>query len=71
MSIFNKGINIDTKNLFIVFDKYFQEDSSKDGFGLGLSMVKEYCDKNKILIKIDTLEDGNQFNLNIKSIIHK
>lgn len=71
LSIFNKGINIDTKNLFIVFDKYFQEDSSKDGFGLGLSMVKEYCDKNKILITIDTLEDGNQFNLNIKSIIHK
>jgi signal transduction histidine kinase len=69
LSIFNTGEQIDTKNLFIVFDKYFQEDSSKDGFGLGLAMVKEFCDKNKIAINIDTLEKGNRFNLNLKNII--
>lgn len=68
-SIFNTGEKIDTKNLFIIFDKYFQENSSKDGFGLGLSMVKEFCDKNKISINIDTLQNGNQFNLNLKNII--
>ena len=61
LSIYNTGEKIDTKNLFIVFDKYFQEDSSKDGFGLGLAMVKEFCDKNKIIINIDTLETGNKF----------
>ena len=69
LSIYNTGEKIDTKNLFIVFDKYFQEDSSKDGFGLGLAMVKEFCDKNKIIINIDTLEIGNKFNLNLKNII--
>ena len=69
LSIFNTGEQIDTKNLFIVFDKYFQEDTTKDGFGLGLAMVKEFCDKNKISINIDTTEFGNQFNLNIKNII--
>ena len=69
LSIFNTGEQIDTKNLFIVFDKYFQEDCSKDGFGLGLAMVKEFCDKNKIAINIDTLEKGNRFNLNLKNII--
>lgn len=69
LKIFNKGEKIDTKNLFIVFDKYFQEDSSKDGFGLGLSMVKEFCDKNKININIETLKDGNQFNLNLKNLL--
>ena len=68
-SIFNTGEKIDTKNLFIIFDKYFQENSSKDGFGLGLAMVKEFCDKNKISINIDTLENGNQFNLNLKNIV--
>ena len=67
LSIYNTGEKIDTKNLFIVFDKYFQEDSSKDGFGLGLAMVKEFCDKNKIIINIDTLETGNKFNLNLKN----
>ena len=69
LSIFNTGEKIDTKNLFIVFDKYFQENSSKDGFGLGLSIVKEFCDKNKIAINIDTLENGNRFNLNLKNLI--
>ena len=69
LSIYNDGEKIDTKNLFIIFDKYFQEDSSKDGFGLGLSMVKEFCDKNKIPIKIDTFDNGNQFNLDLKNII--
>uniref|UniRef100_UPI004048CAA5 sensor histidine kinase n=1 Tax=Aliarcobacter sp. TaxID=2321116 RepID=UPI004048CAA5 len=69
LSVFNTGEKIDTKNLFIVFDRYFQEDSSKDGFGLGLAMVKEFCDKNKITINIDTLENGNRFNLNLKNIL--
>ncbi len=69
LSVYNTGEKIDTKNLFIVVDKYFQEDSSKDGFGLGLAMVKEFCDKNKITINIDTFENGNSFNLNLKNII--
>ena len=71
LSIYNTGEKIDTKNLFIIFDKYFQENSSKDGFGLGLNIVKEFCDKNKISINIETLEDGNRFNLNLKSIEYK
>jgi signal transduction histidine kinase len=68
-SVFNTGEKIDTKNLFIVFDKYFQENSSKDGFGLGLALVKEFCDKNRISINIDTLENGNRFNLNLKNLL--
>ena len=68
-SVFNTGEKIDTKNPFIVFDKYFQENSSKDGFGLGLALVKEFCDKNKISINIDTLENGNRFNLNLKNLL--
>ena len=68
-SVFNTGEKIDTKNLFIVFDKYFQENSSKDGFGLGLALVKEFCDKNRISINIDTLENGKRFNLNLKNLL--
>ena len=71
LSVFNKGEKIDTKNLFIVFDKYFQENPKKDGFGLGLAMVKEFCDKNRIFINIEQLENGNRFNLNLKNIIKK
>jgi len=62
----NSGNTIDTKYLFDVFDTFFQEDSSKKGFGLGLSIVKEFCDKNKIAINIIPLKDGSRFELNLK-----
>lgn len=70
LSIFNRGELIDTNNLLMIFDKYYQENPLNDGFGLGLSMVKEFCDKNKISINIDTKsEQGNYFNLNLKNIL--
>lgn len=69
LAIYNNGKQIDTKNLFLIFEKHFQTDYLKDGFGLGLFVVKEYCDKNKIVISIDAQEYGNRFNLNLKNII--
>lgn len=69
-SIYNTGKEIDTKNLFIIFEKHFQEDFSKDGFGMGLSIVKEFCDKNKIAIKIETTDFGNTFILNFENIVN-
>lgn len=69
LKVYNTGKEIDTKNLFIVFEEYFQEDSSKNGFGLGLKIVKEFCDRNKIAIKIEPLENGNSFNLNLSKIL--
>ncbi len=69
LCIFNKGQKIDTKNLFIIFEKYFQENYQKKGYGLGLNIVKEFCDTHKIPISIDTFDDGNQFNLCLKNII--
>jgi len=67
----NSGKSIDTKNLFMVFDKYYQEDSSKNGFGLGLNIVKDFCDKNKIDIKIDSTSEGTKITLNLSSVIYK
>ncbi len=32
-------------------------------------MVKEFCDKNKIAIKIEPTKEGNRFILNFKNII--
>lgn len=69
LSVFNKGEKIDTKNLFIIFDRYYQTDSSNHGFGIGLNIVKEFCDKNKITIKIDTTDKGNVFMLDLENIL--
>ncbi|ADG93511.1 integral membrane sensor signal transduction histidine kinase [Arcobacter nitrofigilis DSM 7299] len=69
LCIFNTGNVIDTKNLFIVFEQYFQEDSNKTGFGLGLNIVKEFCDKNQIDIKIEPKENGTEIKLNLSKVI--
>jgi len=69
LTVFNTGKSIDTENIFMIFDKYYQEDSSIDGFGLGLNIVKEFCDKNKIIIKIDSVDNGTKISLNLSNII--
>ncbi len=66
----DSGIGIEPKNLFIVYEKSFQENPSTEGFGLGLSIVKNFCDKEKIEIKIDTKKNrGSSISLDLKNIL--
>ena len=66
----DSGIGIDTKNLFIVFDKSYQENPSTEGYGIGLSIVKSFCDKHKIKIKIDTKKDiGTIIGLDLGALV--
>lgn len=70
LQVKDTGIGIDTKNLFYIFDKYYQENSLYSGIGLGLNIVKAYCDKYKIDLKIDSKKDlGSVFSLDLKGII--
>ena len=66
---FNTGEKLDTKNLLIVFEKHYQQNPQAKGFGLGLNIVKDFCDKHNILINIDVKENGNSFKLNLKNLI--
>ena len=69
LSIKDTGIGIDTKNLFQIFDKYYQENNDSSGVGLGLNIIKAYCDRYKIDIKIDSLKDEwSLFSLNLKGV---
>lgn len=66
----DSGIGIDTKNLFIVFEKSYQENPTTRGFGMGLSIVKSFCDKEGIKITIDTKKgEGSSFMLDLSKII--
>jgi len=67
LSIKDDGEGISTKDLYRIFDKYFQSDNSK-GFGIGLHIVKEFCDRERLDIKISSSESGTIFYINIKNI---
>jgi two-component system OmpR family sensor kinase len=70
LSIYDTGCGIDTKNLFLIFDEYFQENKSSSGYGLGLKIVKEFCDKNKIELKISSIPDKETtISLNLDEIL--
>lgn len=45
-----------------VFKEYYREESTKEGFGLGLSLVKRICDEENIGIRIDSNEYYTSFN---------
>ena len=64
----DNGDGIDSENICNVFNKYFSDHKAK-GFGLGLSLVKEFCDKNSIDIKIDSSENGTIFKLGLSKIM--
>jgi signal transduction histidine kinase len=70
LKVEDTGCGIDTKNIFKIYDKYFQVDVANQGIGLGLSVVKEYCDKNNISIKIDAdIGVGTTFYLNYEKLL--
>jgi len=44
------GIGMDEVELLKIFDTYYQSDQSIKGFGIGLTMVKRFCDTNEIAL---------------------
>ncbi|WP_228263643.1 sensor histidine kinase [Aliarcobacter cibarius] len=46
------------ENVDKIFDDFYRENNARGGFGLGLKIVKEICDKNLVIINIlsDTKE---------------
>ena len=51
------GCGIDEVKLIQIFDNYYQVHTTMKGFGIGLAMVKRFCDANKITLKILSKKD--------------
>jgi two-component sensor histidine kinase len=49
-----------------IFDEYYREEHSKDGFGLGLNLVKRICDEDGVLIKVESNEEHTSFTYSFK-----
>lgn len=48
LSIRDQGLGMDEMTLVRIFDRYYQSDSTMAGYGIGLGLVKRYCDRYKI-----------------------
>jgi len=55
LTVKNKGKNIE--NVDKLFDRFYRENNSRGGFGIGLNIIKEICDKNSVNIEITSKND--------------
>ncbi len=65
----DSGVGMDETTLFRIFDRYYQSDLSASGYGIGLHIVKTFCDEHGIEIKMDSKKgEGTIFRLNFASV---
>jgi signal transduction histidine kinase len=55
LSIKDHGIGMDEMELLHIFDRYYQTNKDMQGFGIGLSMVKRFCDTNNIDLAFESV----------------
>jgi signal transduction histidine kinase len=67
LSIKDYGIGMDEMELLHIFDTYYQTNKDIQGFGIGLSMVKRFCDTNDIELAFASIPKvGTTVRLNLK-----
>lgn len=52
-----------------IFEEYYREEVSKDGFGLGLNLVKRICSEENVGIKLESGENWASFTYTFKGIL--
>ncbi len=52
--ICDQGIGMDEVTLMKIFDRYYQSDKTMAGYGIGLSLVKRYCDRYSIGLNVQS-----------------
>ena len=57
LSIRDFGIGIDEVQLVHIFDNFYQTNSDMQGFGIGLAMVKRFCDTHAIALSVKSQPD--------------
>ena len=71
-SIQDTGIGMDEHTRFRVFDRYYQSDPQKSGYGIGLHNVREFCEHYGIFIGLISAPDlGTTVILKLEKIVTK
>ncbi len=70
LKILDHGIGMDETELITIYERYYQLDNTTYGEGIGLALVKAYCDDEKIIIRINSTKNkGTEVSLNLFSIV--
>ncbi len=70
LTIADKGIGMDETQLLKVYERYYQADSRLKGEGIGLALVKAYCDEEGIVIDIKSKKaQGTSVFLNLSKVV--
>lgn len=52
LSICDHGIGMDEITLMRIYERYYQNDATMPGYGIGLGLIKRYCDRHGILLHV-------------------
>ena len=55
------------ENLDKIYDDFYRENNARGGFGLGLRIVKDICDKNSVIIDIQSSDEETKFTYRFKN----
>jgi hypothetical protein len=76
LSVFNKECNftIESRSAQIldpqkIFEEYYREEISREGFGLGLNLVKRICSEENVGIKLESGENWASFTYTFKGVL--
>ncbi len=68
----DSGVGMDETTLFHIFDRYYRSDRNASGYGIGLHIVKTFCDEHGIEITIDSKPgQGTEFRLDFSRVVRK
>jgi len=70
LTITDRGIGMDETQLLKIYERYYQVDSKLKGEGIGLALVKAYCDEVNISIDIKSKKNqGTSIVLNLNKVV--
>ena len=69
LRIVDYGKGMDEVEILHIFDRYYQNNSNMKGFGIGLNMVKRFCDTNNVELSFKSSpNNGTEVKLKFKEI---
>jgi signal transduction histidine kinase len=72
LEVADKGVGMDETELVRVFERYYRARSDKEGKGIGLALVKRFCDENDIDVDIVSKKgEGTKVSLHLHKVEKK